>query len=136
MIEQSVERVFSGNVDKTLLLRVEAGEFPAELWNLVCDSGFTVAVASEQSGGIGERWGASYPILRGLGYWQVPVPLAETMVAACLLSAAGMALPEGPVALIESERCGCRVVHIAWPGRAIAPPRSFRSRVTDWYWSI
>jgi acyl-CoA dehydrogenase len=103
MIEQSVERVFSGNVDKALLLKVEAGEFPTELWQLVYDSGFTVAVASEQSGGIGERWGASYPILRGLGYWQAPVPLAETMVAACLLSAAGMPLPEGPVALIESD---------------------------------
>ena len=74
MIEQSVERVFSNNVDKALLLKVEAGEFPSALWQLVCDSGFAVAVATEQAGGIGQTWGAAYPILRGLGYWQLPVP--------------------------------------------------------------
>lgn len=101
MIEQSVARVFAGNVDKALLLRVEGGEFPRSLWDLVTDSGFAVALASEASGGIGQTWAASYPILRGLGYWQVPLPLAETMIGACLLSAAGLDIPEGPIALIE-----------------------------------
>jgi acyl-CoA dehydrogenase len=106
MIEQSVERVFSNNVDKALLLKVEAGEFPSALWQLVCDSGFAVAVASEQSGGIGQTWGAAYPILRGLGYWQLPVPLAETMVATSMLSAAGIDIPDGPIAIIEANQDG------------------------------
>jgi acyl-CoA dehydrogenase len=101
MIDQSVERVFSGNVDKSLLHTVEAGEFPTRLWNLVTESGFTVAVASESSGGIGQTWGASYAILRGIGHWQAPLPLAETMIASCLLSAAGIDLPEGPIAVLE-----------------------------------
>jgi acyl-CoA dehydrogenase len=41
--------------------------------------------------------GAAYPVLRGLGYWQVPLPLAETMVAAQLLSAPACRCPDGPV---------------------------------------
>ena len=101
MIEQSVARIFADNVDKAVLHAVEGGAFADGLWNLVTGSGFHVAVASEAQGGIGQTWGAAYPILRGLGYWQVPVPLAETMIGACLLSAAGIEIPEGPIALIE-----------------------------------
>lgn len=104
MIESSAQRIFSQNVDRALLERFEKGERPAALWNLVVDSGFGVALASEAAGGIGETWSAAYPILRGLGYWQVPLPLAETMIGSMLLSMAGIELPEGAITLIEQ---GC-----------------------------
>ena len=106
MIEQSAQRLFSGNVDKSLIERAEAGEFPDQLWQLAADSGFPVALVSEASGGIGENWSGVYPILRGLGYWQVPLPLAETMVAGMLLSRAGLDVPEGPIALAELDAAG------------------------------
>ncbi len=51
--------------------------------------------------GFGQGWAAAFPILRGLGYWQVPLPLAETMVASLLGSLAGFDLPTGPMTLIE-----------------------------------
>ena len=128
MIEHSVARVFADNVDKSILHAVEGGAFADRLWNLVTDSGFHVAVASEASSGIGQTWGAAYPILRGLGYWQVPLPLAETMIGTCLLSAAGIELPDGPIALIEQGHdsqlslqgsAGARTLHgtakrVAW----------------------
>lgn len=101
MIEQSAARLFSENVDKALLERFEAGAFPDDLWRLATDSGFSVALATEESGGIGQTWAAAYPILRGIGYWQVPLPLSETMIGTMLLSMAGIALPEGPVTVIE-----------------------------------
>ena len=101
MIEQSAARLFSENVDKALLERFETGAFPDELWQLAVDSGFSLALASEDAGGIGESWAAAYPILRGIGYWQVPLPLAETMIGAQLLSMAGIEVPEGPIAIIE-----------------------------------
>ena len=59
----------------------------------VADSGFHLLLASEDAGGYGQGWTAAYPLLRGLGYWQVPLPLAETLVAAQLASAA--AVPAG-----------------------------------------
>ncbi|HRO58140.1 MAG TPA: acyl-CoA dehydrogenase family protein [Burkholderiaceae bacterium] len=101
MIEQSAARLFSENVDKGLLEKFETGAFPEELWQLAADSGFPLALADEEGGGIGESWAAAYPILRGIGYWQVPLPLAETMIGAQLLSMAGIEVPEGPIAIVE-----------------------------------
>lgn len=101
MIERSAERLFAEQVDKQRIERVEAGGFDDALWAQVVDAGFTHALAAEAAGGIGVDWSEAYPILRGIGYWQAPLPLAETMVAALLLSLAGIAIPEGPIALIE-----------------------------------
>jgi acyl-CoA dehydrogenase len=67
----------------------------------VVNTGFPLVLGTEAAGGIAQDWRAAYPILRGIGYWQVPLPLAETLVAALLLSAAGLDVPEGPLTLIE-----------------------------------
>lgn len=101
MIERSAERLFAANVDKALLERVEGGAFPQALWQLATDGGFGMLLATEAAGGIGEDWSAAYPVLRGIGYWQVPLPLAETMIGAQLLSMAGIEVPEGPIAIVE-----------------------------------
>jgi acyl-CoA dehydrogenase len=102
MIEQSTARLFAGAADRALLLAFEAGRQPAALWQLVADQGLPLALATESAGGIQASWREAYPILRGLGYWQVPLPLAETMIAALLLSAAGIEVPDGAIALVES----------------------------------
>jgi acyl-CoA dehydrogenase len=104
MIEESAARLFAENSGKALLERFEGGQWPGQLWSLVVDHGFNLALASEDGGGIAATWSEAYPILRGLGYWQVPLPLAETMVASLLLSQAGVPIPEGPIALIDEEQ--------------------------------
>ena len=104
LIEDSANRLFADTVDKALRQRAEAGELDATLWQQVVDSGYPLLLAAEAAGGFGQPWTAAYPILRGLGYWQVPLPLAETMVAALLASLAGLDLPDltdGPLTLIE-----------------------------------
>lgn len=101
LIEDSAAKLFSTQVDKDRRLRAESGEWDAALWQQITDSGFHLLLATEAAGGYGEGWTAAYPLLRGLGYWQVPLPLAETMVAAQLASLAGFDLPEGPMTLIE-----------------------------------
>jgi acyl-CoA dehydrogenase len=105
LIEQSAQRLFAEQVDKAARERVEAGGFDARLWQLAVDHGFAHALASEAAGGVGATWSTAAPILHGIGFWQVPLPLAETMVARLLLSLAGMHAPEGPIALIE-QGCG------------------------------
>lgn len=105
LIEQSVQRLFAEQVDRAARERVEGGVFDARLWRLAVDNGFTLALASEASGGVGQSWSAAAPILHGIGHWQVPLPLAETMVARLLLSLAGIDGPDGPIALIE-QGCG------------------------------
>lgn len=97
----SVERLFAARVDAAARRRAEDGSLDAALWRSVCDAGFPRVLAAESAGGLAQGWLAAYPLLRGIGHWQVPLPLAETMLASLLLSAAGLALPEGPLTLIE-----------------------------------
>ena len=106
MIEQSTERLFAAEMSRALLMRFEAGEFAQALWQLVADQGLPLALATEAAGGIAAPWADAYPILRGIGYWQVPLPLAETMIAGQLLSMAGIEVPDGPIALIEDDTAG------------------------------
>ena len=104
MIDDSVARLFAAKVDKHQRLSAETGELDMALWQQVSDSGFALLLATESAGGLALGWTSAYPILRGLGHWQVPLPLAETMVAAMLASMAGLDLPNlsnGPLTLIE-----------------------------------
>jgi len=110
LIEQSAQRLFAEQVDRASRERVEAGGFDARLWQLTVEHGFASALASESAGGIGATWSAAAPILHAVGFWQVPLPLAETMVARMLLSLAGIDAPEGPIALIE-QGCGNTLNH-------------------------
>ena len=104
LIEDSAAKLFSTQVDKERRLRAEQGEWDGALWQQVADSGFHLLLATESAGGFGQSWSAAYPLLRGLGYWQVPLPLAETMVAAQLASLAGFNIPSGPLTLIEQDQ--------------------------------
>jgi acyl-CoA dehydrogenase len=101
LIEDSAARLFSEQVEKGQRERAETGVLDASLWQQVVDRGFTLLLASEAAGGFGQRWADAFPVLRGIGHWQVPLPLAETMVAAQLASLAGFSLPDGPLTLIE-----------------------------------
>jgi acyl-CoA dehydrogenase len=134
LIEQSAQRLFAEQVDKASRERVEAGGFDARLWQLAVDNGFAHALASVAAGGSGATWSAAAPILQAIGFWQAPLPLAETMVARMLLSLAGIEAPEGPIALVE-QGCGNRLqcsgggaalrldgtaAHVAWARHAAA----------------
>ena len=130
MIGESVARLFADHVNRPLLEKFEAGQWPQALWQLAVDNGLSHALATEDAGGIGATWSEAYPILRGIGYWQVPLPLADTMIASQLLSLAGIVIPDGPVALIEDGhdcalkadadgaglRLTGRAVRVAWAG--------------------
>ncbi len=133
LIERSAQRLFAAQVDKSARERVEDGVFDTGLWQLAVDSGFTLALASEAAGGSGQSWSGAAPILYAIGFHQVPLPLAETMVAAQLLSLAGIEIPDGPIALIEQGRGNAlravgsgvelridgRATHVAWARHAL-----------------
>ncbi|MES2536853.1 MAG: acyl-CoA dehydrogenase family protein [Pseudomonadota bacterium] len=103
MIAQSVQRLFSDQISATLLDAAEAGEWPAGLWAKMEDNGFPLALCAPESGGSGARWIDVYPILAGIGYWSLPLPLAETMLASWLLEQAGAEVPAGPITLAPAE---------------------------------
>jgi len=104
LIGDSVRQVFGDLVTPQLIGAVEAGEWPAQLWDTVADSGFDRALVPEAAGGIAASWSAALPILVGMGQWQVPLPLAESMVARFLAAAGGVDLPDGPVTVADAGR--------------------------------
>lgn len=128
LIADSAERLFSEQVDKAVREQAEQGQLDAALWARVAEAGFPLLLATEAAGGFGAGWAAAYPLLRGLGHWQVPLPLAETMVAAQLLSAAGLPVPDGPLTLVEQGR-GNRLVA---DGPAAAPRLSGSAHHVPW----
>ncbi len=110
LIEDSVARLFAGEVSRVTLEMAERAEWPAALWQASNDAGLGLALAAESAAGLGLGWRGCYPILHGLGYWQAPIPLSETLVAAHLLGAAGVPLPRpqqseaiAPIALVDEH---------------------------------
>lgn len=102
LVAQSVEQVFGEQVTPALIVAAERGEWPDALWRVVAEAGFDRAPLPEALGGVG-TWAAATPILLGIGRWQVPLPLAESMIARFLGAMAGLPLPEGPVTVCEAS---------------------------------
>ncbi len=100
-VEHSVERVFGDHAGPAAHAGVERGEWPQQLWLAATQAGFAAATARSSHGGIDAGWADAWPILFGLGYWQVPLPLAETMIGAMLLSIAGKEPPADAITLVE-----------------------------------
>jgi acyl-CoA dehydrogenase len=132
MIEDSARRLYGQRVDRALVAQVEAGAFPQALWQEVVEAGFDAVLLPEAAGGIDGDWADAWPILHGLGRFGVPLPLAETMIGALLLAGAGLAVPAGPIAVIEAltdgtiaaqddadgSRLSGRAVRVAWARHA------------------
>jgi acyl-CoA dehydrogenase len=71
----------------------------AALWPALEAAGLTRATIAEDKGGAGADRGDVAAILRAAGRHAAPVPLAETMLAAWLLSECGMDVPPGMLAV-------------------------------------
>jgi acyl-CoA dehydrogenase len=94
-LAQAVERLFPALVDRAQHDRVAAGAWPEAAWRQVVAAGLPLALATEAAGGSGASWADCWPILHGVGRWQLPLPLAETLVGAQLLSMAAHQVADG-----------------------------------------
>jgi acyl-CoA dehydrogenase len=127
LITESINRIFADAVDRSLLERFEKGEWPAELWKLVEESGFHRVLSEDAAM---PAWTDAEPVLRAIGYYRAPLPLAETLVGNWLLALAGLPVEDGPLALaqcddaLKLEQVGNEVVlageakRVAWASRA------------------
>ena len=100
LVEQ-VDRLVADGGGVALLRLVEAGEWPAALWAGLEEQGLNLALVPEEAGGVGLSWGDAAALWQVLGRHGAPAPIAETMLAAALLSAAGIEVPEGPLGLAQ-----------------------------------
>ncbi|HXQ52238.1 MAG TPA: acyl-CoA dehydrogenase family protein [Stellaceae bacterium] len=82
-----------------------AGEaFSPALWRALEDAGLAAAWLAEDKGGAGADLGDTMAILRVAGRHALAAPLAETLLAAWLLSESRLAIPAGPLSIAPVER--------------------------------
>ncbi|MBX6375596.1 MAG: acyl-CoA dehydrogenase family protein [Acetobacteraceae bacterium] len=99
MLAEQVGRLLAERADAASLRAVERGEWPAAIWDALEALGLPLTLVPEAMGGAGLGWRAAGPVFVALGHHGAPAPMGETVVAAALLSAAGIAPPAGPIAI-------------------------------------
>ncbi|QMV74159.1 acyl-CoA/acyl-ACP dehydrogenase [Comamonas piscis] len=107
LITEALRDLLTGQCTPAVVRAIEseaaasAGASPtaAALWQQIEDSGFADLLLSEDAGGAGLALRDAFAVWDLLGQHAMPLPLAETMLARAWLAAAGVALPQGAIAL-------------------------------------
>ena len=103
ILGDTVNRLFTDRVTTELREIAEKDRWPAELWQAVEENGLTLPQIPEARGGAGGSWQDAYVVVNAAGRFAVPLPIAETMVAAWLLAEAGLDVPLGPLTLAPTQ---------------------------------
>lgn len=99
MVGDAAKRVFRDNVTPDFLQRFRnTGDIKA-LWELVEETGLGHALANSIDDPDALRFADVFELFHGIGYWQVPLPLTETVLAREILAAADADLPDGPITI-------------------------------------
>jgi acyl-CoA dehydrogenase len=95
MLADSLRRLFSDHG------RVSSAQPVAEmsLWLQCKELGLDLVLVPEAQGGVGGTWQDAVIALHEAGYFQVPLPLAEGILSARILSDWGLPAPHEPVSL-------------------------------------
>ena len=99
IVVDTARRIFRDLCEPATINDAEAGTWPAALWRALEEAGLPLAWVPEEMGGAGATLSDGFAVLRVAGRVAAPVPLAETLLAGRLLSAAGIAAPAGPLTL-------------------------------------
>lgn len=124
LFAETATRVFADTVTRAVLEEAERAGMARAVWQAAENAGLTRALAPEHLGGSGAAWADGYVIARAAGAAGAPAPVAETLMACGLLARAGLAAPEGPLALLDGEfvlrkgRLSGRAPRTAWARHA------------------
>lgn len=125
LIRDQLEALLSEHVDRKLLRAAEAGEWPERLWSAIVEFGLPTALLPEDHGGSALTWADAGAIFHLTGRFVAPIPLGETMIAARVLTEAGIAVPDGPLAIADGSALtdaggllSGTIDAAAWGGRA------------------
>ncbi len=109
IIVDTATRIFQDLCEPATINDAETGVWPKALWDALEKSGLPLAWVPDDLGGAGATMADGFGVLRVAGRFAVPVPLAETLMAGWLLARAGIAVPNGPMAVAPVHADG----HIA-----------------------
>lgn len=103
MLYDTAGRLFADTCTAELINASEQGEWPEALWAKLEELGLLDVLGEEDDGGGGGSWADVAALLRRVGEYSVPLPVAETILARWLAKQAGLSIATGPssVALVE-----------------------------------
>lgn len=96
----TVTSLFAARSAHDVVARAESDGFLPDLWKSVADLGLPLVGIAESAGGSGGSLLDTLAILHAAGQYAVPLPLAETHLAAWLLSESGQEVPDGPMTVV------------------------------------
>jgi len=117
MLREAAERLFEKHCSAEAMRGADGGGFPQAMWRALTEAGYPAALVPESAGGPGLEMSDALSLLFSAGRHALPAPLAETMLAGWLLSAAGLPVPEGPLTVApvrEGERLSARRDGASW----------------------
>lgn len=122
LLLDGAQRLFAAGCDHDLQESAESGEFPSDLWQDIEDNGLPLVLVPEDQGGIGLDAASACAVLRVAGAFALPVPLADTMIAAAVLAEAGLDVPEGPMCVLPAGSGAFDADGGQWSGRCSGAP--------------
>ena len=96
-VRDSAARILADLADLQTINAAADTNWKAPLWQALEQAGMPLAWVSEANGGAGADMLDGFDILRIAGQYAAPVALAETLLAAHFLDAAGIKCPSGPM---------------------------------------
>lgn len=99
-----VEDFFSKTFSPAVVAGAERDGLPGQLWTSTEELGLPLIGIAEEYGGSGGSLLDLLAVVEGTGRHAVPLPLAETALAAWLLARAGFEVPNGPLAVVPDTR--------------------------------
>jgi acyl-CoA dehydrogenase len=97
MLADSVTRLFETHASAAADAQVRGWQ--QALWEEIDALGIVDILVPEASGGSGADWDDACAVLHASGRWQIPLPLAEAMIARKLLAESGLPAPRSTVGL-------------------------------------
>ena len=102
LLVETVERLLASVSTFDAVEHAEASGWSTTVWQALAEAGFPWVGIDDDKGGSGGTLADLAAILRAVGRFAAPVPVAETgMVGGWLLAEAGLALPSGPLSVVE-----------------------------------
>ena len=116
LITETIDRFFSEHCPPTVVQAAEEVGHARELWKAFNDLGFARISVPEEAGGAGGTLLDALEVLRLVGYYAAPLPVADnSIMGGWLLSQAGLPIPNGALAVPELSAYGVEIfLHSNW----------------------
>ena len=99
MMLESAGTLLSELATRETINDAEKGTWPKVLWGAAYEAGLTLVAVPEAAGGVGGSVADLAAVARLCGYYAAPAPIVETAMAAYALASAGLAIPDGALAV-------------------------------------